>query len=107
MLNLVDANELGDAACLIPVLDVKIGVGVVAESMGSGEYAFGNVCWERFEFRPLILVGIVAEEGYRGSGFVDNGDAALEFGDGHEFAVEADCAGAAEVGGMNSDELAA
>lgn len=66
-------------------------------------FPFGLSGWE---FGPEAFVGIVAEEGDGLIGFVDDGDAGFEFGDGDVVTVDGGGAGAAEVLGDDGDEVA-
>ena len=79
-MGLVDTGQFVDAAGGVPVLDVEVAVFVVAESVGSGEDADGDVFDLGFESGPLFFDWVVAEEGNGSAGLVENGDASLKFG---------------------------
>jgi len=98
------SREFGDAAGLVPVRDVDVGLLVDVASVGGAEECWGDVAGLQVVVCPLLMVGIVAEESYGGIVAIEDGDAAFKFRDDGVVAMEAYLAWAAQMLGDGADE---
>ena len=74
-----DAGELGDATGLVPVGDIDVGRAIDIAAVCRAEVCGCNVAGRERVVGPLLVVGIIAEEGYGDVVLVEDGDAALQF----------------------------
>ena len=91
------SREFGDAAGLVPVRDVDVGLLVDVASVGGAEECWGDVAGLQVVVCPLLMVGIVAEESYGGIVAIEDGDAAFKFRDDGAVTMKAYLAGATQM----------
>ena len=97
--------EEADATGEVPVLHHDIAIAIEEDAVGGAEDAFGDIGGLDVVGRPLLLVGVVAEDGDDLVVLVENDDAGLELGDGNLVAADRDSAGTAQVFSQDLEEF--